>query len=84
MTEKRDQPNRTQGGLDVRRYRESAESDRPAFNDMKIVRPKMPAATGSAPRRDPVVAAVGPRTASRTIRVEPLMRRAPGAVLARD
>jgi hypothetical protein len=84
MRMKREQLAGAQGGEDVRRYRESAESDRIAPDDMKIVRPKMTVAAGAAPRRTPLVAAVGPRTASRTLRVEPLMRRAPGAALPRD
>jgi hypothetical protein len=78
MTTRRDSQHGAQGGLVVRRYRESAEGNRSALTDMKTVRSGIPAPAGpTSSRRTPRVAAVAAPTASRTVRVEPLIRRAP-------
>ena len=78
MTTKRDSEHGAQGGLAVRRYRESAEGNRSALTDMKTVRSSIPAPAGPTSfRRTPRVAAVGAPTESRTVRVEPLIRRTP-------
>jgi hypothetical protein len=66
---------RDQGGADVRRYGHTMSGE----DKMKTARPSMPRPVGpvyAKPNR--LVAAVGPATPSRTIRVEPLTRRPGG------
>jgi hypothetical protein len=79
MSSDGDHEHGAQGGLVVRRYRESAEGSRSALTaEMKTVRHSFPSPAGPASvRRSPQVAAVGAATPSRTVRVEPLVRRAP-------
>jgi hypothetical protein len=67
---------RPQGGADVRRYGHTPDGH--ALSPMKTLKPRLPgrfARTVARPANG--IAAISPVTASRTIRVEPLVRHAP-------
>jgi hypothetical protein len=65
-----------QGAGGVRRYHHNP--DRLELNDMKTVKPRVPGRLPPAgPRSAQGLTAIAVPTASRTVRVEPLLRRSP-------